>query len=422
MGRLGDWTRKAALSPFKLLVPRNPWVRLLLLLLVISLLLAFLEPVLRLALKGVELLGQIMTPMLDNPVGRLVLTNLLLLVIAFGLWRMLRGRLRSLQSGLVLRRHLQGLDALLAEQPRRARELFTRVARSRAAGGDVPFLPQDACLKLARLALDANEPNAALAHLARIRERGLPKELRRSAAQLEAEACFAQGQILPETVERELRETCREFPDDVRMLALLRRLLRARGELDEAAAVQERIVKHAPPRAQALERERLVHDLVDAARAALDRDEHVPARALARRAQRADPDAVAPGSVLGEILLAQGDVRGAIREWGATRSPQGLEQVARLLDERPDVLTPRELLELCPLEGALLLVARQLARAGEHRKALRAARRAARALGPTPTVTAVLAEVLTACGQVEEARTLGEAALRRLVAPEPRPG
>jgi len=65
-----------------------------------------------------------------------------------------------------------------------------------------------------------------------------------------------------------------------------------------------------------------------------------------------------------------------------------------------------------------LLVAREYARAGEHRRALRAARRAARSLGPTPSVTAILTEVLTLCGQHDEAAQLAEESALRLVAPD----
>ena len=83
-----------------------------------------------------------------------------------------------------------------------------------------------------------------------------------------------------------------------------------------------------------------------------------------------------------------------VRVYGATRSPSGLDRIAELLTEHPAAIEPRELLANCPMQGALLLVARELARAGEHDRAQRAARVAAEALGPTPTVCAVLAEVL----------------------------
>lgn len=103
---------------------------------------------------------------------------------------------------------------------------------------------------------------------------------------------------------------------------------------------------------------------------------------------------------------------------GATCSPAGLDRLAELLHAHPGAVEPRELLQFCPLEGTLLLVARELARQGNVAAAERAARRAAEALGPTPTVCAVLAEVLGLLGQEERARLRPrEQAIARLLAP-----
>jgi hypothetical protein len=134
----------------------------------------------------------------------------------------------------------------------------------------------------------------------------------------------------------------------------------------------------------------------------------------ARRAQSL-LDLPPAGCLIGRIRAAEGELEAAVREWGATRSPEGLELIAALLNQHPGALTPRQLLECSPAEGTLLLVAREYARMGERDRALRAARRAARQLGPTPQVTAVLSEVLVACGRAEEAAKLQEAAVRRLL-------
>ena len=64
-------------------------------------------------------------------------------------------------------------------------------------------------------------------------------------------------------------------------------------------------------------------------------------------------------------------------------------------------------------------MARQLARAGEHRKAMRAARRAAKDGELSPTVAVILAEVMALCGQREEAEQLGRQAVLRLLSPAP---
>ena len=101
----------------------------------------------------------------------------------------------------------------------------------------------------------------------------------------------------------------------------------------------------------------------------------------------------------------------------STRSPTGLDRIAELLTAHPGAVEPRELLANCPMQGGLLLVARELAHAGETERAERAARVAAEALGPTPTVCAVLAEVLDLLGHDQQARLLREQTITRLLRP-----
>jgi tetratricopeptide (TPR) repeat protein len=420
MGKLGEKLRAGLWAPFRLLVPKSPWLRLVLLLLAVVVAAAFLEPFLNLLGRGLDLLARIVTPLLHDPIGRLVLLNLMLLGVLLLAVRLLRERWRRLRSGMILREHLRGIDRLLADEPQAAGAAFLRVATSRAAPPpDCQFLASDARLKLARLALAAGEASEAMAHLARARSRELPKELQRSRAQLHAQACLQHGEILPEGVERELREACAQLGDDLGMLQLLRRVVRGRGDLAETAALQERIHRLSPPRSKPAARMLWLEDLAAAGAAALQTGDRAAARSFARRARNADPEHPTGGLLLGDVLEAEGEPQAALREWGRTRSWEGLERISALLDRHPLRFTPRELLESCPVEGALLLVARELARAGETRKALRAARRAARRLGPTPTVTRMLVSVLELCGNAAEAEQLRQEASTRLLAPPP---
>ena len=189
--------------------------------------------------------------------------------------------------------------------------------------------------------------------------------------------------------------------------------------IERVIEASEQLVKHATPRRRKEAEQRLLQDLVAAGEAALAADKPDLARGLAKRAQKLAPDAAAPIVLLGRTHLARGDVKAAVREWGRSRSPAGLEQVAKLLDERPGAIDPRELLENCPLQGTILLVAREYARAGDTVRAERAARVATRDLEPTPSVAAVLAEVLELCGRPDDARAMTEAAVLRLAAPTP---
>jgi len=419
MGRLGDVVGRMIGAPLKMLLPKNRLLRFLVIAIPILLLLALFAPVLELLTKGIDVLVKIFTPFLDNPTGRLVLTNLLLIAGVWIVFRMLVGRVQRIRSGLVLNNHQEAVQAVLAGRERRARELFGAVSKY---AGPLPteyrHVASDARLKLARLALEQGDATEAMGHLAPIKEHDLPKELRQSLLQLRTEVFLQQGEVLPETLEQELRSALKQFPGDVRLLALFRRIHKERGDLTAAADLQEQIYKHASPARKLAEGETLVSDLVEAGAKALAEDDPDAALAFAKRAQKVDNQHPDPMCLVGRVHQHRGQARKAIQAWGRSRSPRGLELIAELLDQNPGVLDSRELLECCPTQGGLLLVARELARAGEHRKAMRAARRAAKDTRLSPTVAVILTEVMMLCGQREEAREFGQEAALRLLAPD----
>lgn len=419
MGKLGDAFRKTVTVPFKALMPKNPWLRLALIAIPILLVLALLEPVLRLFEKAMDVFGRLIVPLLETPGGRLLLLNIVLLAVCVVGFLVLRSRIRQFRSGLTLRRHLEGIEALVGDQPRRARESFRRVAKSRALPPtEYPHVVEDAKLKLARIALDQGDVNRGLHWITRVKDRNLPKELKRSLAQMRAVAFHAQGEIDDATLADEVRGALDSFGHDVVLLEMLRDLARNRNDHDEAVALQEKVHKHALPRAKDAARTRLLHELLDAGRAKIAAGDPDAARGFARRAAKLEPESPTPGILAGEVALAKGDVRGAVREWGKTRSSVGLQRIAELLDQEPNAVSARELLESCPVQGAVLLVARQYARAGDHARAERAARAAVRGLPMTPSVAAAFAEVLELCGHREDSRQVTEDAVRRLVAPD----
>ena len=419
MGKLGDGIGRLMGAPLRMLLPKNRWLRLLVIGIPILLLLALFAPVLDLLGKGIDALVKIFTPLLDNPTGRLVLTNLLLIAVIWILFRLLAGRIRRIRSGLVLNNHQEAVQAVLAGRDRRARELFTAVTKySGPLPDEYRWVRSDARLKLARLGIEQGDATAAMGWLAPIKEHDLPKELRRSLLQLRAEVYLQQGEVLPETLEQELHTALKQFPEDVRLLALLRCLYRERGDLGAAAELQEKVHKYASPAARPGEFDRLVRDLVDAGEKALAKDDPVAAVGFQKRAHKLDAEHPDPICLLGKVHRAKGQARKAIQAWGRSRSPMGLQLIGELLDQNPGIVDSRELLECCPTQGGLLLVARELARVGEHDKAMRAARRAAREAELSPTVAVFLAEVMALCGKQEEAQQLGQEAVLRLLAPE----
>ena len=131
-------------------------------------------------------------------------------------------------------------------------------------------------------------------------------------------------------------------------------------------------------------------------------------------------DALRGSLLLGEIEAWRGEIRAAVQTFGRTMTPEGLDRIAELLAEHPGIVDVRELLAWCPMQGTLLLAARELARQGRTEEARRAAARAAEALGPTATVCTVLAETLTLLDAKDDAQRLAEQAMQRLLLPEPR--
>ena len=237
-------------------------------------------------------------------------------------------------------------------------------------------------------------------------------------------------------MKRDLEKELEEFPEDVPMRRLLRELLLRDGTLegfDKAIEQQEKIRKlvraqqpvrsvDKGPEPADLEKQRLFEDRLAAARFALSQGALDAAVVHAGRAQRLEDTSPEPGLLVGDAHAMravqssrQSDDRGvrthyrrAVEAWGKTRSPLGLDRIAGLLDRHPGLLSPRDLLDACRLEGALVLVAREFARAGDQRRTARAVRLAMRRLDPTPATRAALADVLAKSGLIDDGRALLE--------------
>ena len=416
VGKVGDLMRKGLWAPVKAILPKNPWLRVLVYALPVVLLLALFGPALEVVLKLVDLVIRVIEPMLQTTVGRILLLLVVLSITALLLFWLLRRRVRDMRAEATLGRHLQATAALVGSDRKKSRELFRRVAKYRGPLPQrYPHVVQDANLKLARQSLADNKVDEALGWLARCVEPGLPKELMRSLLQLRLEALRRQGEVLPATLRREAEDAVGRFPDDVSMLGVLRDLAEHEHNVDEVLQWQEKIAKHAPPATAVRERQRYVDALVAAGEAAIAAGDLDAAKKLAKRLQKAEPEGASGKLLLGDVHRAAREFRQAVRAYGATRSPTGLDRIAELLSEHPGAVEPRELLSNCPMQGGLLLVARELARAGEYERAERAARVAAEALGPTPTVCAVLAEVLDLLGEQQKAQLLREQTVARLL-------
>jgi predicted negative regulator of RcsB-dependent stress response len=244
MGKVGDVLRKGLWAPVRAILPKNPWLRVLVYALPFVLILALFGPALDVVLKLIDLVVRVVEPMLDTTVGRILL---LLVVFTLGalftVW-LLKKRVRDLRAEAALGRHLQATAALVGHDKKRSRELFKKVARYRGPLPErYPHVVQDANLKLARQSLERGRIDEALGWLSRTVEPGLPDELLRSLLQLRLTALCEQGEVLPATLRREAEHAVKRFASDYRLLCALRDLAAQEGNQEEALAVQERVAK-----------------------------------------------------------------------------------------------------------------------------------------------------------------------------------
>ncbi len=411
-----NWLSRALGKAGSSLLPKTWKGKLLLYGIPVLLLLALLDPVFGLVHKVFDLVERIATPFLETTIGRILALLLSMTGGAFLAAWLLRDRVRSMRGHAMLGRHFDATAALLVGDSKRARDRLRAICRrKRIRPDEYPWIVEDASLKLARLALHEGRAKEALGWIARVSSPELPDELARSRAQLRIEALRHHGGALPETLMSEAEEACAAHPTCARLHAELRELRLQRGDLAGAFEAQQRVVANASPAALAAEQETLCRDAIAASRRALA-DGDVDA---AKRLQRAVAKLPGPtaGVLQGDILAHKGDFRGAVRAYGQTASPDGLDRIAALLQNAPLAMDPRELLACCPMQGMVLLLARELARRGQTDDALRAARHAAETLGPTTTVCLVLAETLDRLGQTERSQQLAEQAALQLLQP-----
>lgn len=394
------------------MLPRGVWGRVLLIGIPVLVVLAFVSPVLGAIRALFELLGALLGPALRDPTGRLILVLASLVIGGLLAVHVLRDRIRRFRAGLVLRRHLDAVSAWLDGDGPRAKDAWQKLLSAEPLPSEYRFVREDATLKLARQALQSGDVGAARVFLLQVRSEELPSALARAAAQLRAAVCAADSEALPQTRRREFAAALALFPDDAVLLELMRGQHAADGDARAALALRERLLQAVPPRARAEQREALAQDWLDLAAQALAAGEFASCQDALRNATTVDPRRADASLLPGELRLAQGDLPAALRAFARTPGSSGLARAAAALDVAGAKLSAREILECMPNAGGLLLAARAYARAGEHRRALRAARRAARTLGPSPTVAAVLAELLHAAGDPTAAGFTAEAVSR----------
>ncbi|HIE71099.1 MAG TPA: hypothetical protein EYP98_13505, partial [Planctomycetes bacterium] len=129
MGKIGSVVRKGLWAPIKAILPKNPWLRVLVYALPIVLVLALFGPALDVVLRLVDLVIRVIEPLLQTTIGRILLMLVVVTITALLLFWLLRRRVREMRAEATLGRHLQATAALVGLDRRKSRDLFRRVAR-----------------------------------------------------------------------------------------------------------------------------------------------------------------------------------------------------------------------------------------------------------------------------------------------------
>lgn len=332
----------------------------------------------------VNLLGKVLgavwglvRPVLDNPVGRLLVVNAILIAVAIFLYRRYRDRGRKLVGAWAVDRFLAGLLHLSAGRYRRAARSFEAVLRVarwvelKTAAEACPEIAEDARIKCALCYRELGDVPRAMRSLEMLKVRDLSPTMRKELAEAKAFVYSLSGELMEETVDREIANALELDPQNRRLLRLRRERAEKIGDLAVAVEAQKRLVRTAPPKGKAEERSRLA---VLHARAALRfyRDGRVDdARIEISRSRASDPGLALPNLLAGDMEADGGDARAAIREWARTPSLPALERIRGLLGEgrlagEADLAF---LADAFPRAGVLLLLAEHYLTEGKLRRA-----------------------------------------------------
>ncbi len=413
-------TLKALFGP---LVKKHPWI--LALLLIVPL--AFLGPVATLLAKFLDGAGALLKPLVESPLGRFLLLNAALLLLAWIAWRMLKGRVTRLLGAYVLGRYMEGLSLLLKGQKRQAVKRFKSALRWSAfidpakAVPELPHVRGEISLRLAYLALEENKVNEALRVLLKILSADLPKPFRSTYRELLARAYAAHPTLGREAVDQRIEEILREDPADPVLLRLLRERKEEQGEWVRAAQAQEKVVSGSRKEEEERERKKLAVLWLQAAKEAQARGEADRAWEYGTKARKAWPEMEQVQIFLGDLLLEKGKLEKALRLWAGASGLPSLERLERLVaegrvgEEGEGVLTPREVARSFPQVGVLVVLARYWAEKGDLRKANRALAGLEELGERTPRILTLHAAVLEQMGEREEASRVCREALSLLL-------
>lgn len=297
-----------------------------------------LGPIAELLTSAARALGRILLPVLDNKVGRFILVNIIILLVLLFLYRKFKHRARLLLGSWALDRFLAGLLHLAGGRYDSAAKGFEKVVRVGKLVNletAVPVYPEilaDARIKLALAYREMGEVEKAMRHLELLKVGDLAPSMRRELAEAKAYVYSLSGDLMEETIDREITNALTEDGSNRRLLKLRRERSEAAGDFAESIKAQRKLLKHVRKTDRSAEKSRL--SMLHARHALSLYRAGKPEEALAEisRSRSYDSAGELASLVAGDIAAGRGDERDAVREWVQAPSLAGLDRVRRMLE------------------------------------------------------------------------------------------
>ena len=374
------------------------------------------RPVLMIVAVVVQPLGPMIRALFDNPVGRFIFYNVVGLLLAYWIWRRVRAGVLRVLGLRCMRAFLDGLNLMILSRWAAAIPHFERVVwwgrwiRIEDAVPEHRDIATDARIKIATCHLKLGRPNEAKSWLLRVREKDmLTDHVRRNHAELRALAYDANDELEKETILKELERTQSRDRTNRRVLLAIRDRAEESGDLDRMRSVGRLLASSS----QGREKEEAERDLAlvefRLARKALgEGDKKQMRRAL--KATAGDPRSAL---MLGDLALADGDVRGALKAWSRGVSLPVFDRIATLL-ESGQLKGEKEkdlLLKHFPYAGTMVVLAEHYRKQGEYRRARSALEKVLDSAGEDITVLRLYAACLEGEGDPTRAAELYRRAL-----------
>lgn len=332
----------------------------------------------------VNLVSRVIAPAFDSELGRLIAFNLAVILVVVFTWKRARRWLARLLGCRALQSYLSGLAAMARDEIPVAMSCFQRVVRIgkrvdlSLAVPEFPELRAAAHVKLALCHQIQGDAKESTYWAETTPAQDLPAAVARDRSAVRALAYAGTPELLPETVEKELRSALSSDRKNLRVLRTLRDRLEATRRYDEAAELQEAIVGTVSGDQQNAEKRRLAALLVRKARKLIREGSGRKARTVLRKACETAPDYPPPFLLAGDLEAERGRLDAALTLWGRCPSLPGLDRVQGVLARETGPALPesesRRVAASLPVTGTLLALGRAALVAGDAARAGRAAR------------------------------------------------